>query len=77
MTLTDRELRTVYAVFESLEQRFSDEEMHCFIGSITMEEMKTLRNKLYYRDYCEEHGVAYEDLTDDDFIRAYEERMCW
>ena len=47
------------------------------MGSETIKDMKALQQKLYYYDYCKEHGIAYEDMTEDDFMQEYEERICW
>ena len=77
MELTNREVKTLKAVLYDLVITFTDEEMNKFMGSETIEEMKALQQKLYYSDYCEEHGIRYEDMTEDDFMREYEERMCW
>lgn len=77
MTFTDREVKTIKAVLNDLVINFSDDELHKFIGSETIKDMKTLERKLYYSDYCEEHGITYEDMTIDDFIQEYEERNCW
>ena len=77
MELTDREITIVRAVFNDLIMKFTDRELNTFIGSETIKEMKALQQKLYYSDYCNEHGIAYEDMTEDDFMQEYEERMCW
>lgn len=77
MELTNREVKTLKAVLYDLVITFTDEEMNKFMGSETIKEMKALQQKLYYSDYCEEHGIRYEDMTEDDFMQEYEERMCW
>ena len=77
MEITEREVRTLKAVLYDLVTTFSDGELNKFIGSETIKEMKALQQKLYYYDYCKEHEIAYEDMTEDDFMREYEERMCW
>lgn len=77
MTLTDREVKTLKATLYDLVTTFSDKELNKFMGSETIKEMKALQQKLYYNDYCEEHGIAYEEMTEDDFMNEYEERMCW
>ncbi len=77
MELTNREVKTLKAVLYDLVTTFTDEEMNKFMRSETIEEMKALQQKLYYSDYCEKHGIRYEDMTEDDFMREYEERMCW
>jgi len=77
MELTDREITIVRAVFNDLIMKFTDRELNTFIGSETIKEMKALQQKLYYSTYCKTHGIAYEDMTEDDFMQEYEERMCW
>ena len=77
MILTNKEVRTLKAVLYDLVTTFQDDELNRFMGSETIKDMKALQQKLYYTDYCEEHGIAYEDMTEDDFIREYEERMSW
>lgn len=69
---TEQETQTVLAVLGSL-VCMHDRELNTFLGSITMEEMKKLYWKLHYNPYCEKYGVKYEDMTEDDFIRAWEE----
>lgn len=77
MILTNKEVRTLKAVLYDLVTTFQDYELNRFMGSETIKDMKALQQKLHYADYCEEHGIAYEDMTEDDFIREYEERMEW
>lgn len=77
MELTNKEIKTLTAVLYDLTTTFQDYELNRFIGSETIKEMKALQQKLYYSDYCKEHGIAYEDMTEDDFMQEYEERMCW
>ena len=73
MKLTANEKRTVKAVFgELLKKRYS--ELNCFLGSLTIEEMQKLYSKLRYEQYCDDHCIKYEDMTEDDFIFAEEER---
>lgn len=73
MTLSANEKRTVLAVFQSLgSMKYG--ELNKFLGSITIEEMMKLRHKLEHEDYCDRHGIKYEDMTEEDFERAYEER---
>lgn len=70
MTLNERELRTVQAVFGEL-VIMGDRKLNAFLGSITIEEMKAIYSKLHYAPYCEKHGIRYEDMTDEDFEDAY------
>ena len=73
MKLTADEKRTVRAVFaELLKKPYS--ELNCYLGSLTIEEMQKLYSKLRYEEYCDERGIKYDDMTDDDFIAAEEER---
>lgn len=72
MKLTANEKRTVREVFsELLKKPYS--ELNCFLGSITIKEMQTLYCKLRYEQYCDDRGINYEDMTEDDFIIAEEE----
>lgn len=77
MILTNKEVRTLKAVLYDLVTTFQDYELNRFMGSETIKDMKALQQKLHYYDYCQEHGITYEDMTEDDFIQEYEERMCW
>lgn len=73
MKLTAAEKRTVKAVFgELLKKPYS--ELNCFLGNLTIKEMQTLYSKLRYEQYCDERSMNYEDMTEDDFISAEEER---
>lgn len=72
-TMTRNEKRTVVAVFGDLLMNFRYDELNTFMGSITIEEMQKLYNKLKYEPYCKRHGIKYKDMTEDDFINAYEE----
>ena len=70
--MTDLEKRTVRAVFhELLKKPYA--ELNTFLGSITIEEMQKLYSKLKYEGYCKDHEITYEEMTEDDFIQAYEE----
>jgi hypothetical protein len=65
MTLTENEIRTVYAVFSELgKMKYGD--LNTFLGSITIKEMRQLFYKIYYADYCERYGIKYENMTDED-----------
>lgn len=72
MNLTDNEKRTVREVLGELLKK-PYKELNTFLGSITIQEMQILYNKMKYEKYCEEHGIRYEDMTENDFIQAYEE----
>ena len=69
MTLTANEKRTVLVVFEELSRK-SYSELNTFLGSLTIKEMQTLCQKLRYEDYCERHGITYDEMTEEDFVDA-------
>lgn len=77
MELTNKEVKTLKAVLYDLVTTFQDDELNRFMGSETIKDMKVLQQKLHYYDYCKAHGIAYEDMTEDDFIQEYEERIGW
>ena len=73
MKLTADEKRTVKAVFgELLKKPYA--EINTFIGSLTIREVQKIYSKLKYEKYCEKKGIKYEDMTEDDFISAEEEK---
>ncbi len=65
MKLTEREKRVVFAVFDDL-LRLPYSELNRYVGSLTIEEMKEIYNKIRFEGYCEKHNIAYEDMTEDD-----------
>lgn len=70
--LTENEKRTVKAVFgELLKKPYS--ELNCFLGCLTIDEMQKLYLKLRHEQYCDNRGINFEDMTEDDFIAAEEE----
>ena len=70
LQLTKEEKRTVREVFGELLRKPYDE-LNSYLGSLTIKEMMWLYRKLNYEDYCEERGIRYEDMTEDDFIDAH------
>lgn len=56
MNLTEKEMRTVIAVFEEL-VKMPYSELNKFLGSITIEEMQAL----YLKMYSEYTGENYDD----------------
>lgn len=75
MTLTKKEKRVVLAVFGELNKK-RDAELNMYLGSETIKEMRTLYDKLRYEEYCERRGITYEEMTEEDFIDAYEHEYC-
>ena len=70
MNLPADEKKTVLAVFSTLCE-MKDDDLHKFLGSITINEMKSLERKLHYEGFCERRGIKYEDMTEEDFMDAY------
>lgn len=75
MTLTKKEKKVVLAVFDELNKK-RDAELNMYLGSETIKEMRTLYDKLRYEEYCERRGITYEEMTEEDFIDAYEHEYC-
>lgn len=70
MTLNEDELRTVLAVFEECLQ-LGYPKLNKFMGSLTIMDMMELNGKIRHRKYCARHKIKYEDMTAEDFERAY------
>lgn len=73
MELSRREKQIVLGVFEEL-LKMEDSKIN-FLGSETIKEMHKLYSKLFYADYCDAHGIKYEDMTLEDFEDAYREEF--
>lgn len=69
-TFTKEEKNTVYAVLDELVRRPSAEVIQ-MVGSVTYDRFATLYSKLKYWDWCIEHGIKFEDMTDADWDRLY------
>lgn len=67
MTLTENEKKTIMAVFWDCMCR---QDLSYWMGSITQQEMSKLYHKLKYEDYCKNHYITYEEMTEEDFIQA-------
>lgn len=48
---------------------------HQLLGSLGNEEAAKLCSRLQYEGYCIKNRITYEEMTDDDFERAYEEEV--
>lgn len=66
---TQDEMGTVLAVFSSLAEK-DYEELNTFLGSETINRMQVLLSKIRHHDWCEEHGIKFEDMTERDFEDA-------
>ena len=62
----------MFVVLDEL-MKMGYKKLNSIFGTLTIEDMQLLHSKLHYNDYCERHGVKYEEMTDEDYIRAYEE----
>lgn len=69
---TNDEERLVFVVLDEL-MKMGYKKLNTVFGTLTIEDIQVLHSKLHYNDYCERHGVKYEEMTDEDYIRAYEE----
>lgn len=74
MTFTEREINVIAAVMLEL-SRMHDDDLNRIIGSETIKDVHKLSSKLYHREYCDKHGIRFEDMTDADFEQAYFERF--
>lgn len=73
MELTRREKAVVeHVLSELLMHKYQD--LNLIFGTETIKEMQKLYGKLTYADFCERHGVAYEDMTEADYEQAYREK---
>ena len=71
MMLTAREATMVLGVLCELQYR---KDVRTWIGSLTLDEISNLVHKMEFNDYCIEHGKNIEDLTEDDYLRHYEDK---
>lgn len=68
--MTKEEKRTILAVFGELVKK-DYKELNMFLGSVTIKEMIRMYDRLKYEDWCEEHGISYGEMTEDDRIQAW------
>lgn len=72
-TEKEKEKRVVLAVFGALLRRNDTE---YFLGTETIADMKEIYYKLRYEKYCKRRGITFEEMTEEDFIDAYEHEYC-
>lgn len=72
MEFTRQEQRTILAVLSGI-LCLPYKEQNKIIGSLTIEDASRLYSKMKYAPYCERHGIAYEDMAEEDFEYAYRE----
>ena len=68
------DMDTMRAVLESVMYK-PYSELNKFMGSETIQRAATLRNKMEHEEYCEKRGMKYENMTEDDFEMAAEEKI--
>lgn len=73
MVFTEKEKKTVMAVFSSLVMSHNSTELNTFLGSETIKELYALYEKMKYEPYCERHGIRFEDMDEFDYEMAYRE----
>ena len=74
--MTKEEKGIVMAVFGTLLHEHTWNELNAepfCLGSLTIDGMAELYKKLKYEDYCKEHGIRYEDMTESDYMDYAEE----
>ena len=64
--------RVVWSVFCEL-ANLPRNELRQMFGTDAAKEICQLAGELRYYDYCDQRGIKYEDMTEEDFVRAYEE----
>jgi len=70
--LNDRELTIIEGVLTEI---ICDPDAWKTWGTMTVRELDGIASKLRMRRYCEEHGIRYKDLTEEDYERAYLEEI--
>lgn len=50
-------------------------ELHKQFGSMTIKDMQSIYSKLRYRNWCNQHNIKYEDMTDSDYLNAEEDMI--
>ena len=63
------EKKVVLGAFDAL-AHMKYEDLNRILGSITIQEMTDLYNKLKYDDYCKRHHISYKNMTAEDFEDA-------
>lgn len=71
---SEEDMDTMRAVLESVMYK-PYSELNSFMGSETIQRASTLRNKMEHEEYCEKRGMKYEDMTEEDFEMAAEEKI--
>lgn len=73
MTLTAREATMLLGILEDL-QRKPMNELNKWMGSQTIKQMGELAHRMRYNDYCVEHHMSVDEMTEDDYMRDYYDR---
>lgn len=73
MVLTAREATMILGILQDLQMKPA-KELNTLLGSRTIEEMGVLAHKMRYNDYCVEHHMTVDEMTEDDYMRDYYDR---
>lgn len=73
MVLTAREATMILGILQDLQMKPA-KELNTLLGSRTIEEMGILAHKMRYNDYCVEHHMTVDEMTEDDYMRDYYDR---
>jgi hypothetical protein len=73
MTFSEREYDLMYTVLNALVRR-PYSELNTMYGSDTIDAMQVIFQKLDWREWLDARGMAYEQMTESDWMEAYAER---
>lgn len=73
MVLTAREATMILGILQDLQMKPA-KELNTLLGSRTIEEMRVLVHKMRYNDYCVEHHMTVDEMTEYDYMRDYYDR---
>ena len=72
---SEDEVRTIYAVLTDLETHFTTDQLNTFIGSITIEDMRTICSKIRTNEYCKTYGVSFENINWDAYAEWHANKL--
>lgn len=65
MKFTEQQERLVFIVLDEIIRK-PTQELRSMFGTCTIDEIMELYDRMKLDDYCQRHGVEYENLTEDD-----------
>ena len=70
MELTSEEMKLVKAILTAFsELPYAQQEK--MLGNMGVAMAYRLERKMHYYPYWSKHGIAFEDMTEDDYVDAY------